>query len=318
MNFSRILHVRPADGSQKPTAEDLALSFFNVYEDLMHNDDDIQCFVIKITDKSFRSSDGPMWRDLRAGERLPAGTNRIRVELVDVEPSKNLKTLMHVFCFEDGKLRSMPVPAHKNADGTHRTSIDNQSSETAVQMLQFGTGDYALVSNGRLNLSRILGFFVTTSLIGFGSLFMWTRLQSREKEVKSLQSSLSNAKALNKKLVSFVQAHVPVKKTEEGDIEEIGLTWRKGINKTAIEPLIDEMLLNEDVNIDFIPDVIEKAIYQNVFTLMLSIMDEVMDTMAIEVMGHRLKMELRYLDEKPPAKNVNKSTKRSNSVSEAK
>jgi len=147
---------------------------------------------------------------------------------------------------------------------------------------------------------------------------MWTRLQSREKEVKSLQSSLSNAKALNKKLVSFVQAHVPVKKTEEGDIEEIGLTWRKGINKTAIEPLIDEMLLNEDVNIDFIPDVIEKAIYQNVFTLMLSIMDEVMDTMAIEVMGHRLKMELRYLDEKPPAKNVNKSTKRSNSVSEAK
>mmetsp|Transcript_42810 Transcript_42810/g.137021 ORF Transcript_42810/g.137021 Transcript_42810/m.137021 type:complete len:105 (-) Transcript_42810:150-464(-) len=59
---------------------------------------------------------------------------------------------------------------------------------------------------------------------------------------------------------------------------------------------IDKMLESKDVNIAWLPDNIERQIYANVMSLMLSVMDDVLKNMSMNFAGHRVNFGLTYLD----------------------
>ncbi len=58
-------------------------------------------------------------------------------------------------------------------------------------------------------------------------------------------------------------------------------TLIQGIDRTVILGMVDQMLANKDVNIWWLPDDIERLLYVNVITLMLQIMDEVVDVSGV-------------------------------------
>ncbi|PSC74519.1 Myb-related B isoform A [Micractinium conductrix] len=74
------------------------------------------------------------------------------------------------------------------------------------------------------------------------------------------------------------------------------LRFTKGVNKSVILGLVDELLSRKEVNIWWLPDSIERMLYLNVMTLMLSVLDEIVDGMSMNFAGHNVKMTLAYLD----------------------
>ena len=77
------------------------------------------------------------------------------------------------------------------------------------------------------------------------------------------------------------------KHTNQHTNKGIGLRFTKGINKAVILGMVDEMLAKKDVNIAWLPDDIERLIYVNTLTLMLQVLDEIVDGMSIQLAGVR-------------------------------
>lgn len=63
-------------------------------------------------------------------------------------------------------------------------------------------------------------------------------------------------------------------------------------SKKIVERIVDGFMKNKKVNSAMIPDVVERAIYENVLTLVLGVLEEVAATASIEVLGHRIEMNL--------------------------
>ncbi|KAL4431398.1 hypothetical protein ABPG75_006654 [Micractinium tetrahymenae] len=79
------------------------------------------------------------------------------------------------------------------------------------------------------------------------------------------------------------------------------LRFTRGVNKAVILGLVDELLSRKDVNIWWLPDSLERIFYLNVITLMLSVLDEMVEGMSVNFAGHNVKLQLTYLDlEQPP------------------
>jgi hypothetical protein len=63
-------------------------------------------------------------------------------------------------------------------------------------------------------------------------------------------------------------------------------------SKEMVERIVDGFMKNKKVNSAMIPDVVERAIYENVLTLVLGVLEEVAASASIEVLGHRIEMKL--------------------------
>ncbi|KAI7841781.1 hypothetical protein COHA_004646 [Chlorella ohadii] len=74
------------------------------------------------------------------------------------------------------------------------------------------------------------------------------------------------------------------------------LRFTKGVNKAVILSLVDELLARKEVNIWWLPDNIERMLYFNVISLMLSVLDEIVEGMSMNFAGHNVKLALTYLD----------------------
>lgn len=77
------------------------------------------------------------------------------------------------------------------------------------------------------------------------------------------------------------------------------LRFTRGVNKAVILGLVDELLSRKDVNIWWLPDSVERIFYLNVITLMLSVLDEMVEGMSVNFAGHNVKLQLTYLDLEP-------------------
>lgn len=64
------------------------------------------------------------------------------------------------------------------------------------------------------------------------------------------------------------------------------------ISPDSINIYIDELLRNQEVNIDFMPDYFEKQIYQNTFSLLLNIVNETFKKTSLDVLGHEIKLTI--------------------------
>ena len=64
------------------------------------------------------------------------------------------------------------------------------------------------------------------------------------------------------------------------------------LSQEQINKYVEELLEDEETNIKYLPDFVERQIYRNVFRLSLKLVNRVLSTMSIEVVNHRLNMKM--------------------------
>ncbi len=117
--------------------------------------------------------------------------------------------------------------------------------------------------------------------------------------VKELKSS--NVKYKNALFeIQALKAEIKHKEEKQSGLTQSDLGNPKGlikqkVSKERIQEFVTKMLENPEVNIGFLPDIAEKKIYENVLTMLLNIVNESIDTVSVEFMGHRLKFFLESL-----------------------
>lgn len=69
-----------------------------------------------------------------------------------------------------------------------------------------------------------------------------------------------------------------------------------GISEEAIRKLVDSFMKNKNINQRYIPDAIERQIYQNMILLLMTLLEESLKTARIQFLGHELTMQLAPCD----------------------
>lgn len=65
------------------------------------------------------------------------------------------------------------------------------------------------------------------------------------------------------------------------------------VSKEKLRIYVDKLLENTDNNISYLPDFVERQIYINVFGLALNLLDDILDTTSIKLLGHRIIFDLK-------------------------
>jgi hypothetical protein len=64
------------------------------------------------------------------------------------------------------------------------------------------------------------------------------------------------------------------------------------LSKEKIQELVSKLIKDDDINIDYLPDFVEKKIYENVLNILVNLLDSVVDTASINILNHTIKLDL--------------------------
>jgi len=107
-----------------------------------------------------------------------------------------------------------------------------------------------------------------------------------EKKIKKLK---------NKELEKKKRKNKGKRETEENSKQK-NKNKMNHISEDKIEEFIETVLKNENVNIDYLPDVVEKQIYKNVLLLLFSLMDKTIDKARFQFIGHEIKLTIQPIE----------------------
>lgn len=65
-----------------------------------------------------------------------------------------------------------------------------------------------------------------------------------------------------------------------------------GISEDTIRKIVDGFMKNKKINQRYIPDAIERQIYQNVIVLLMALLEESLKTARIQFLGHELTVHI--------------------------
>ena len=151
-------------------------------------------------------------------------------------------------------------------------------------------------------MSGLVGIAISVALSVYLGYNLAAYTEFREKETK--QALVLENIALTTRLeeLQSVLASAPMDISVEADPDVdpslLKVEFVPGIDKKGVETKVDQMLLREDVNIGWLPDVIERQLYINVITLILGVVDQTISSMSINVVGHRMSMSISHLAKK--------------------
>lgn len=115
---------------------------------------------------------------------------------------------------------------------------------------------------------------------------------SMELENIELKKQIEVLKNLNRKLeTKHVSRSKPVPKSEilGKPVEKISLSE---LSETKVDEFVEKILDDSDINIGYFPDYIERKIYKNVFKILVNLLDELVDTTSIGLLGHQIKLDM--------------------------
>jgi len=146
------------------------------------------------------------------------------------------------------------------------------------------------------------------------------RLTQNERALNDTKLDLHRMKVENEALKSVNQslekrlkdAETPVVNLKSHGSSMIGEKQRaklsNELSKKRINKLVDELLADPDVNIKYFPDGIERQIYRNVFTIMINLLDNLVDTTSVNFMGHKLVFDLQPLSDAEIAEDMKRES----------
>lgn len=59
-----------------------------------------------------------------------------------------------------------------------------------------------------------------------------------------------------------------------------------------VDKYVEELLNDESINIGYLPDGVEKAMYRNAITLMLNLFKKIANESSVNLLGHTLKFQM--------------------------
>lgn len=65
------------------------------------------------------------------------------------------------------------------------------------------------------------------------------------------------------------------------------------VSQDKIKEFVSKMLQDKNINIRYLPDSIEERIYTNVLTILLSLMENVIEDISIKLIGHEVRITLQ-------------------------
>ena len=70
------------------------------------------------------------------------------------------------------------------------------------------------------------------------------------------------------------------------------------ISPEKIDKFVEEFLLkNKDLNIDYLPDCVEKQIYKNIFIYLMNMTTELIENSKIVFLGHEISISIKPVEE---------------------
>jgi hypothetical protein len=110
-------------------------------------------------------------------------------------------------------------------------------------------------------------------------------LSKQNEALRSVNDKLANeVKSLNKKVLQKNDINTTRSQVGAG---------KTPVSTDALRVFIDEMLENQDLNIRYMPDFVEKQLYHNIFYLLLNLLDHIVETSQAQFMGHEIKFVMQ-------------------------
>jgi len=101
-----------------------------------------------------------------------------------------------------------------------------------------------------------------------------------KKQILSLQEI--NTSLENKLLQNSITKNISIKK-EKPRLAKL--------SEEKINHFVKEILKDKNINIKYFPDFVEEKIYQNVFTILVNLLDHLVDTTSIKLLGHEINFD---------------------------
>ncbi|MEX0596472.1 MAG: hypothetical protein WD512_08210, partial [Candidatus Paceibacterota bacterium] len=64
------------------------------------------------------------------------------------------------------------------------------------------------------------------------------------------------------------------------------------VSKVRIQEVVDKMIADQNINIGYLPDIVERQMYKNMFNILLNLLNELSDGVSIKILGHQITMEM--------------------------
>jgi hypothetical protein len=66
----------------------------------------------------------------------------------------------------------------------------------------------------------------------------------------------------------------------------------KQLSKIKIEEFVEKLISDEQLNINWLPDYVERQIYFNVFNIIMRLLTDILEDTSLELIGHKIKFNI--------------------------
>tara|TARA_Y100000389_G_scaffold114197_1_gene111387 strand:- start:421 stop:888 length:468 start_codon:yes stop_codon:yes gene_type:complete len=66
----------------------------------------------------------------------------------------------------------------------------------------------------------------------------------------------------------------------------------KELSKIKIEEFVEKLISDEQLNINWLPDYVERQIYFNVFNIIMRLLTDILQDTSLELIGHKIKFNI--------------------------
>lgn len=92
-------------------------------------------------------------------------------------------------------------------------------------------------------------------------------------------------KALEQRISEIVRREIAIGKKESPSNSS-------AVSERNINLFVEKLLQDPNINIKYLPDYVERQLYRNVFTIMLGIINQTLDSTEIHMMGHKITIQM--------------------------
>lgn len=102
------------------------------------------------------------------------------------------------------------------------------------------------------------------------------------KEKEDLECQLKDTRNELNRVKSFIK--------DQNEIEKSVVN--NEVSKIHVEEFVEKLMKDEEINISWLPDMVEKQIYINVFNMILKILSDSFNYTSVSIINHKLKVKL--------------------------
>ena len=126
---------------------------------------------------------------------------------------------------------------------------------------------------------------------------MGINFSKKDETIQNLESNIKELKKQNNALINTINmleaSKEEAKKKRTLKLKSPEITK---VSQEKIKYYVDNLLKNSDTNISYLPDFVERRIYQNILGISLNLIDDILQTTTVNFLGHQITFDLQEND----------------------